>query len=269
MIAGNRGPAATVTVTAGELELLLHQLSIDAVPVVLSATSRCDSATERDAVFTAARGSLSARGLLVDGAPHPDVADLLTVLARPIVELALRRYRRDGEVSRMCAVGNGSGAVLAVRGPDSYAFTPVESVDPEVVLTVLGRATALDCGSLRAPTASLAAALGDCTDPAAVAGRLSSLGCAEVDAVLLAHGFGERTSHAEIVAIAHLDGGRQRIGGPVTVFDTGRGRIVGTSTTAADGVAWSTLGPGHDARIRQAVRDLLASAVTDRSVQLT
>lgn len=259
---------ASVTVTAGELDLLLHLLSIDALPVVLAAASRFDSVTARDTAFGAAHASLSVRGVLVDGVPRPDVVDLLSVLSRPSVQLAVRHYRHGGAVSRMCAARDRTGAVLALRGPDSYTLSALETIDPGVVFTVLGHATALDCGSLSVPTGPLTAAL-DSTDLPGMAGRLVALGCTTSDAAVFARALADHVSHAEIVTIAHLDGGRQRMGGPVTVVDTGRGRILGTSTTATDGVPWSTLGPGGDGRVRQAVRGLLAAAATEVAVEFT
>ncbi|WP_345348367.1 ESX secretion-associated protein EspG [Rhodococcus olei] len=241
-----------------ELELLGHVLSIDELPVVLAATPRFDSVSDREAAFARAHASLAARGLLPAGHPDPGVADLLAVLARPTTELALRRYTGAGEASRMCAVRGDTGtSVAALRGPASYVLTELDAIDPVLVLDVLGHRAPLDIGALRAPTEPLAAAMGDLTDPPAVARRLSALGCARRDADRLAVAFAGCIGHAEIVAITHEGGGRRRITGPVTVFDTPAGRIVGTSTVSVDGTAWTTLGPGGDARVRQAIRDLL------------
>ncbi|MBM4487662.1 hypothetical protein GS471_06290 [Rhodococcus hoagii] len=49
--------------------------------------------------------------------------------------------------------------------------------------------------------------------------------------------------------------------GPVTVFDTAAGRIVGTTSIAADGSRWTSLSPGHPGRLRQALVGLLDELV--------
>lgn len=256
---GHRLPA--VTLTAGELDLLTHLLVVDELPVVLAAAPRPDSVAARDAAFERARASLAARGLLPGGRPHPDVADRLSVLARPVVELALRWHTGSGAISRMCLAHAHGTTVLALRGPGEsggFSLEEVEAADPGLVLDVLGPANPLDVGAVRAPTAPLADALADCTDPPATARRLRALDVGDRDADRVARALSGCRAHAEIVAITHGDGVR-RTDGPVTVFDTPEGRLVGASSISPDGVRWTTLGPGGDARVRQAARELLAA----------
>ncbi|MFF0816275.1 ESX secretion-associated protein EspG [Rhodococcus sp. NPDC003318] len=247
-----------VPLSADELDLLMHLMSVDELPVVLAASPRFDSADARDIAFDRARASLGARGLLPGGHPRPDLADRLSVLARPAVELALRWYTGSGAVSRMCLAHTPGTTVVALRGPGTYTLTEVDRADPHLVSDVLGPGTGTDVGTVRAPTTSLVEALTDCTDPAATARRLRALGVGDADADRLAYALSRCHAHAEIVAITHGDG-ISRTHGPVTVFDTPEGRIVGTSSVAPDGARWSTLGPGGDARVRQAVRELLAA----------
>ncbi|MGW0174361.1 ESX secretion-associated protein EspG [Rhodococcus sp. NPDC003322] len=259
------GRLGSVTLSGDEIDLLLHLLGVDELPVVLATMSRFDTVAARDVAFAAARESLQARGLLRGDHPHPGIVDRLAVLARPTVELALRWYPGDGAVSRMCLAQGPAGVVLALRAADTYVLADVGTAEPDLVLDVIGRGVGLDVGSVSAPTEPLAAALHDVTDPPAVARRLTSLGVAERDADRLAHALGSCRAHAEIVALTHREG-RTGTSGPVTVFDTGEGRIVGTTSAAADGAAWCTLGPGGDARVRQAVRELLDAAGAAESV---
>ncbi|MBM4487663.1 hypothetical protein GS471_06295 [Rhodococcus hoagii] len=65
----------------------------------------------------------------------------------------------------------------------------------------------------------------------------------------------------EIVGIVHEDGRPDLMHGPVTVFDTAAGRIVGTTSIAADGSRWTSLSPGHPGRLRQALVGLLDELV--------
>ncbi|TQF74783.1 ESX secretion-associated protein EspG [Rhodococcus spelaei] len=248
----------SVTLDLDELDLLVHLLAVDELPVVLDAGPRFDSAAARDAAFTDAQESLTGRGLLPAGAPHPDVADWLALLARPSAEIALRWYTTgQAEISRLCLVHGTAGELLALRGPNSYVLQPSEGQGPELLLDAVGRAAPLDFGPVNAPTDLLIGALEDCANRVSTARRLTEIGVTEVDAGTLAAALAGRRAHAEIVGIRHADAAVTQVGGPVTVFHTDRGRIVGTSSVSADGVAWTTLSPGTDARLRRAIADLV------------
>ncbi len=56
-----------------------------------------------------------------------------------------------------------------------------------------------------------------------------------VDATVLGNAMAGCTTYAEIVGIVYGDGRYDPVGGPVTVFDTSAGRIVGTSSVSAHG----------------------------------
>ena len=261
----------SVTLGLDELDLLVNVLGIDELPVVLNATARFDSVAARDAAFDTARVTLAERGLLEAGSVHPDVAEWLQVLARPYWEVALRWYLpSDGrsagsapaeEISRLCLAHGPTGSVLALRGPDSYVLQRAEHPAGELMLDAIGRQAPVDLGVVNAPTEQLVAALADCADARSTARRLAALRVADQDVVAVSAALACCWERAEIVAIRHGDGKVEPIGGPVTVFDTDRGRIVGTSSVSADGVAWSTLSAGSDARFRQAI-DVLVGAVS-------
>ncbi|MFC9786859.1 ESX secretion-associated protein EspG [Rhodococcus sp. NPDC127528] len=252
-------PLESVTLDLDEMDLLVHLLAVDELPVVLDAGPRFDSSPARDAALARARETLAERGLLPAGAPHPDVADWVALLARPCAEIALRWYTTGRtEVSRLCLVRAPAGELLALRGPNSYVLQPSDGHGPELLLDAVGRSAPLDFGPVNAPTDQLIGALGDCANRLSTARRLAELGIDESDASTLATALAGIRAHAEIVGIRHADAAVTQIGGPVTAFDTDRGRIVGTSSVSADGVAWSTLSPGSDARFRQALADLIA-----------
>ena len=69
----------------------------------------------------------------------------------------------------------------------------------------------------------------------------------------------------EIAVRRFGDGVTGPVGGPVTVFDTTAGRIVGTSSVAPDGTPWTTLSSGTDGFLRQALDDLVARLERDRT----
>lgn len=254
---------SSATLTLDELGLLVHLLRIDELPVVLDASSRFDLTAARDAAFVRTESALTERGLLSAGGPNAELADWLRLLARPDREIALRRYPdegagTDGGVSRLCLAWCGAVALLAVREPNSLVLRRSEVRGPELLLGALGRSAPLGFTAVNAPTELLADAVDGCVNQSTTARRLVELGATDTDAGSLAAALADCRAHAEIVAIRHSDAATTRVGGPVTVFDTGRGRIVGSSSVSADGCSWSTLTPGTDARFRQAVTHLIS-----------
>ncbi|MFC4606141.1 ESX secretion-associated protein EspG [Rhodococcus kronopolitis] len=245
------------TLALDELDLLLQLLDIDELPVVLDAAPRHDAVAAREAAGAAAARTLTGRGLLDGNRPHPDLADRLWTLARPDREVSLRRHTGDG-VERLCVARGPRGAMAADRGRDHVVLRHVPSSALGVLCDALGSAQPLAFGPVNTVTAGLVEALADCGDPTATARSLAGLGLAGPEAVVLAAALATCLARTEIVAVRHSDGRAAPLGAPVAVFDTEHGRILGTSSTAADGVGWSTLGPGGDARVRQAVAELLA-----------
>lgn len=247
-------PSATLTLD--ELGLLVHLLRIDELPVVLDASSRFDTAAARDAAFVGAARTLADRGLLDHGDPHPDLADRLRILARPDREVALRRYTGDG-VDRLCVAQGPLGGAMARREENSVVLQPCSVPIRDLLCGTAGFARPLMFGPVNAVTAGLVETLSDCADPAATARKLATLGVAAREAGVLAAALATCFARTEIVAMRRADGRSAPLGAPVAVIDTDHGRILGTSSTATDGTAWSTLGPGGDARVRQAVGALV------------
>ncbi|SDC50986.1 ESX secretion-associated protein EspG [Rhodococcus tukisamuensis] len=253
------GPAGlpSATLTLDELGLLVHLLRIDELPVALDASSRFDTAAARDAAFVGAARTLTGRGLLDHGDPHPDLADRLRTLARPDREVALRRYTGDGDGGRLCVALGPLGGVVAHCEENSVVLQPCSVPIRDLLCGTAGFARPLMFEPVNAVTAGLVEALSDCADPAATARKLATLGVAAREAGVLAAALATCFARTEIVAMRRADGRSAPLGAPVAVIDTDHGRILGTSSTATDGTAWSTLGPGGDARVRQAVGALV------------
>lgn len=241
-----------------ELDLLVHLLDLDVLPVVLDAAPRFDSLSARDAVFRGAHDSLTAAGLLDGIAVHPELARQLRTLARPHVEVAVRRYV-DGTVHRACLAGTDSGGgVLALRSRDVFTIRrPDHDLVGPLVLG-LGDCTPLQFGVVNCPTTDLGAALDLIGDPATAPGYLVAVGVPHAEAAVVGPAFARCTRFTEMVGYAHADGPLPEPQGPVTVFDTPDGRVVGTTSSATDGVRWTSLSPGTPGRLRRAVDDLLA-----------
>ncbi|KAF0960542.1 ESX secretion-associated protein EspG [Rhodococcus sp. T7] len=244
-----------VTLSLDEMDYLVDTLALDVLPVVLDATPRYDTYDARDAAFRGAAGTLAARDLLPGGGVHAELADRLRVLARPLWEIAVRWYV-DGSISRLCVSQGEALSVLALRAGDQYVVQDAGADIFAPVIGALGAVEPLNVGVVNAPTVQLGEAFDRGGDGKSLAAALAALGVPAVDATALGNAIAGCTTYAEIVGIVYGDGQYDPVGGPVTVFDTGAGRIVGTSSVSAHGVAWSSLSPGTPQRLRQALEAL-------------
>ncbi|WP_430335096.1 ESX secretion-associated protein EspG [Rhodococcus sp. ACT016] len=247
------------TLHVDEIDLLVHLLDIDVLPVVLDAAPRFDSRPARDAVFRRAHDRLAGAGLVDGIAVHPDLARQLRTLARPRGEIAVRKYV-DGTVHRACLAldPDRTGAVLALRSGDAFTVQWLERDVVGPVAHALGAAHPLSFGVVNCPTADLGAALDRITDPQRAADHLVAVGVAAAEAAVVGPAFAACPIFTEIVGLVHEDGNPGVVRGPVTVFDTAAGRVVGTTSVATDGVRWTSLSPGTPGRLRQALEGLLA-----------
>lgn len=244
-----------VTLSLDEIEFLVDRLSLDVLPVVLDANPRHDSLDARDAAFREATETLTERDLFKYGTVDQSLEDRLRVLARPTWEIAVRWYVA-GTVSRMCVSYSPDMSVLTMRAGDDFVVQDAGADLFAPIIRALGNAQPMKFQNVNAPTADLSAAFDDGIDGANLADRLVRLGVPAPDAGQLGRAIYGCDTHAEIVGIAYGDGQYDPVGGPVTVFDTELGRIVGTSSVSAHGVAWSSLSPGTTQRLRQALESL-------------
>ncbi|RVW02255.1 ESX secretion-associated protein EspG [Rhodococcus spongiicola] len=252
------------TLHVDEIDLLAHLLGIDVLPVVLDTGPRFDELSGRDAAFRDAYGTLDSAGLIegIDEAPkvHPDLAGRLRTLARPRAEIAVRRYG-GGTIHRACLARDEERAdagVLALRSGDTFTIQRVEGTLAEPLRHALGSVEPVHFDAVNCPTADLAAALDQITAPQGAAHLLTAVGVRAEEAAVLGPAFADCPAFAEIVGLVHVEGGSPVMHGPVTVFDTSAGRIVGTTSVATDGIKWTSLGPGTPGRLQQAIEALLA-----------
>ncbi|RVW06934.1 ESX secretion-associated protein EspG [Prescottella agglutinans] len=248
------------TLHVDEIDMLVHLLDVDVLPVVLDAGPRFDSLPTRDAVFRRAHDRLAAAGLVDGIAVHPDLARQMRTLARPRAQIAVRKSV-DGTVHRACLALDrdpADGAVLALRSGDAFTIqrSGLDLVGP--LVHALGTAPALPFGVVNCPTADLAAALDRITDPRRAADQLIAVGVSAAESAVVGPAFAGSPTFTEIVGLVHEDSGATLTHGPVTVFDTAAGRVVGTTSVATDGVRWTSLSPGTPGRLRQALEALLA-----------
>nr|WP_296771390.1 ESX secretion-associated protein EspG [Rhodococcus sp. (in: high G+C Gram-positive bacteria)] len=253
---------------ADRLDYLIDVLGIVELPVVLDVFPRYDNAEELGAARRRGRDGLGADGLLLEGRVHPDVEAWLRILEQPDRYISGRGVVRPADttvpITRVCAATNQIGSVIATRSGGSLLVRPLAEDRPARLLEALGFGqglnfqTALSRSEISAPTDLLAEALDAApADVDATAARLAHIGIESDAARYLASAMSTCSAHAEIVSVQNRAGIRVPGEHPVAFFDTHRGRILATSSTAADGRRWTTMSSGTDGRVRSALAELV------------
>lgn len=250
-------------VTDDELQVIASRVGIQALPDVMGVRPRHGTESALSAAADHATGSLVDRGLICDGEVAPLLVRLLRALERPDRELAMRLVTPDG-IARVAVVRQGSLCASAQRVGDGIT---VEAVDGQATLAagtgallrVLPAASAAEIAPVGAPLDAARQALSGTHDAALLSDRIRALGAEPRTAMLLGSALAARQAFSEIVYYA-LDGDEDRITrcpAAVGVFYTKRGRIVGAPSASPSGELWTTLKPGSDHAIKQAVGQLV------------
>ena len=110
-----------------------------------------------------------------------------------------------------------------------------------------------------APLDALGEALSDSHDATRLSDRIRALGAEPRTALLLGSALATRQAFAEIVYYALVPEADRvlRSTAAVGVFYTKRGRIVGAPSASPRGQFWTTLKPGSDHAIKQAIGQLV------------
>ncbi|WP_327143754.1 ESX secretion-associated protein EspG [Nocardia sp. NBC_01327] len=252
------------TLTNDSVVTLAAQLGVQTLPLVLSVGPQQDSYDELALAHEQARAELlAARVLDPRGDVEPGIATALFVLAQPDRELAVRIFTGDGQV-RVCLARRGEEHVLAVRRGDSIEIRSLWSDGSgeslaRPVLDALGPHPPADVASFSALSSDLAERFDTAMTSEDYASSVYSLGVPDTDATLYGLALSSCHSYAEAVAYAYADGVTDRSPGAVVVYDTARGRIVAAPGVAPDQQVWSTLTPGSDHRVAQAIAGLIES----------
>lgn len=250
------------TLTNDSLLAVAERLGVQTLPLVLAVGPQQDSFEAWQSARDGAVAELTARGVFDGyGDVDPGLADALFTLAQPEAELAARSYRDDGQ-RRICLARRGSRHAVATRTGSSFEISApgIDGSDRELTRLLLSTLTA--CPQAEVSTVSVAAddlarRLDAATTTSDYVDAMYALGIDAHEATVLGAAFGSCHGYTEITASVHHDGLTTRAPGAVAVYDTARGRIVVAPMTAPDGQVWSTITPGTDHRLSQAVGALL------------
>ncbi|WP_089249596.1 ESX secretion-associated protein EspG [Rhodococcoides kyotonense] len=249
---------------ADRMDYLVDQMGIAELPVVLDVFPRFDAAPDLRAALIRGRDGLVADKLLHDDRVHPDLELWLRTLEQPAWYVEARIVPRpygSHPITRVCRASNSAGSVVAVRSAERLNIRTTIRDPARDLLDVLGSEPPFEIDSISAPTDRLAEALdASPTDATGTAARLTDLGIDASSATAVAAALATCTRHTEITCVTVGSGTRSFGPHPVAVFDTPRGRLVATSTTAADGARWTSFSSGSDARLRSALTDMAEQA---------
>ncbi len=251
------------TLTDNELQVVGERVGVQGFPTVLNVRPRYGRVDALEAAFDMATRSLIARGLITDGAIDPDLVPILRALRRPDRELAMRLVTPDG-IARVCVLRCGALGVVARRVGDNISLQAADGAAGlswaiQALIGQLPRAQAAQVTPVGAPTDTVTRKLIGTHDARLLADRVRALGAEPRAAMTLGAALASRMAFAEIVYYA-LCPDQDRITrrpAAVGVFYTRKGRIVGAPSASPSGQLWTTLKPGSDHSVGQAISQLV------------
>lgn len=255
--------APQFVVTEDELQVIGARVGIEEFPVVLGVRRRHGTVDALTEAFDRATANLVGRGLISDGAVSPGLVPLLQAIRRPDRELATRLVTPEG-IARISVVRRGNSAVLARRVNDEILLRMIPG-SPDLAAVSRTLAGELPCAEaaqispVGAPLETIGQKLLGTHDSAQLADRVRALGADPRAAMVLGSALASRVAFAETVYYA-LDTDQDRLTrrpAAVGVFYTKRGRIVGAPSASPTGELWSTLKPGSDRALVQAIKQLV------------
>jgi len=261
------------TLSNNGLFAVAERLGVQTLPTVLAIAPQHDSYDEWLAVQQETVAGLTAAGTFDSyGEVSSELAQTLFVLAQPERELVMRIFRTaadpdmPADIVRVCLALRGNDHAFAVRtGVGTGEAYDVQEVWSDgssealarPLLSVLGSCAAAEIAEFSAHSNELSERLNAATTAGDYADACFALGVPGRESTVLGLAFESCQSYAEIVAYDHDDGITTRMPGAIVIYDTGRGRIVVTPGIAPDQTSWSTVTPGTDQRIAQAISALI------------
>jgi hypothetical protein len=250
-------------VSEDELQVVAERTGVQSFPAVLAVRRKYSTLPLLEEAYDRATLRLGERGLLVDGAVHPELIDLVGALRRPERELAMRLVTPDG-IARVTVLRSGSLCVLARKVNSEILLRRVGdhvelAAAVQALLTQLPAADAARIDPVGAPIEAMCEALGNTHDGATIADGIRALGCDQQSSMVIGSAFGSRIAFAEITYnLLNIDDDRiVKTPAAVGIFYTKRGRIVSAPSMSPSREIWSTLKGGSNHAISQAISQLI------------
>lgn len=247
-----------ITLSALEFDVLWEHLRLGALPLVVKVPSPGKTFEERAALEEQAWAALEARGLGRSVEVHPEIEELLGLLARPDREVDARAY--VGRNVRLLAAATGDSAAVAELSVGSVTLRRASATGlPAAALSVLPARPAGPGQSVTLRTEDFESAANEAGGSREGFGKaLLAKGLRSDDATALAEMI------KDVVAMGNFGAAardklvrRRRADRVVSFFDTEDGRYVQVRRPAPDGSLWTTISPADLRRLTHHVDELL------------
>lgn len=246
------------TVSEPGFDLLWTRGGLGSFPLVLQLTSHGATFAERDRMLEAEVPRLEQAGAVSRGQVHPQLQQVLSVLAHPDTEVDLRG-KAIGRTWRVLAATQGTRGAIAVTESGGIRLAAVDAHDLVArVVETAGTTTPGTRAQLSVATEDLDGVLARGRgDARLLADPLQSLGASHEHAQVLAEALTTVRAQSSI-GVAHHERGH-RVRGPhiAVVLDTQPGWYLVTQSAARDGRTFTTLREAGTPDIVRAVQEML------------
>ncbi|MCB9441552.1 MAG: ESX secretion-associated protein EspG [Mycolicibacterium sp.] len=249
--------------TDDELQAAAARVGVQGFPAVLAIRPRYGTHETLTEAMDRATATLVSRDLVNDGVVAPELVGLLQAMQRPDRELAMRLVTPDG-ISRVSVVRRGSLLMSARRIGNDIELRRIPgegglAAATAALIAELPRSEAAQITPVGAPLQDMGERLNGTHDPMQLADGIRALGADTKTAMLLGSALASRAAFGEVVyyALSSDDDRISRAPAAVGIFYTKRGRIVGAPSASPSGQIWSTLKPGSDHTVGQAIGQLV------------
>ncbi|HEX2133449.1 MAG TPA: ESX secretion-associated protein EspG [Actinophytocola sp.] len=253
-----------IALSALEFDVLWEHLRLGQLPLVVKVPSPGKTFEERARLEAQAWAGLEGRGLGRPVELHPEVEDLLTLLARPDREVDVRAYAGRNIRALAAAVGESAAVAELTDGWVTLRRASAAGL-PGAALRSLTSEPAGPGQSitLRTTDFEAAASAGGGTQEGFHKALLAE-GVRPDDAAALTEMIKDVVGMGNFGAAARDKlGRRRRAERVVSFFDTEDGRYVQIRRPAPDGTLWTTISPADGRKLTHHVEELLADIVTE------
>jgi EspG family len=253
-----------IVVSALELDVLWEHLRLGQLPLVVKVPSPGKTFEERARLEQRAWFDLEGRGL---GRPvdlHPDIRDILGILAKPDREVDARAHA--GRNLRVLAAATGEFAGVAQLSGEQVTLRRASATGlPAAVLAALPALPAGPGQSVTMRTEEFeAAANGAAGTKDGFRKALLELDMRSDDVDALAEMIKDVSGMGNFGAAARDKlGRRRRADRVVSFFDTEDGRYMQIRRPSADGAMWTTISPADPRKLTHHVDELLDEIVRE------
>ncbi|MPZ80588.1 MAG: ESX secretion-associated protein EspG [Actinophytocola sp.] len=251
-----------ITLSALEFDVLWEHLRLGQLPLVVKVPSPGKTVEERAQLEQRAWADLERRGLGRPVEVHPDIEDILTLLAKPDREVDARAYAGRNVRALAAATGEVAGVAELSDGQVKLRHASAAGL-PAAALAALPTAVPGPGQSVTLRTVDF--------ENAAITGagtregfhkELLSHGTRADDATALAEMIKDVTGMGNFGAAARDKfGRRRRAERVVSFFDTEDGRYVQIRRPAQDGTMWTTISPADPRNLTHYVEEMLDEIV--------